>query len=238
MYTTPTALNRPKWTLQPLWRYLSCDRLLDLLNSEELYFVHLPRLSDGLEGTLTTRTYQRLLRWSFERYSNWDTARQEVDAYQKHSAAFFVNCWHMNDAESYLMWKAYGDRGCAIQTTFERLQVALDACSENIHGGVVQYIDFSREAMPVGNLFIPVVTKDLPYRDEREFRLLWWQPEFGEEFAKPAPSGVRVKVDLNRLIERIYVSPELENLPSEILATINGKSVDCSIESSAVETTE
>lgn len=27
----------------------------------------------------------------------------------------------MNDYESYLMWKVYGDRGCAIQTNYERL---------------------------------------------------------------------------------------------------------------------
>jgi hypothetical protein len=237
MYKTPTVLNRPKSSLQPLWRYLSCERLVDLLTSEELYFTHLPRLSDGLEGTLTARTYDRLLKWSFERYGNWSLARQEVATYQKHSAAFFVNCWHMNDAESYLIWKAYGNRGCAIQTTFERAQIAFDDFPGEVNGGVIQYIDFSREAFPVGNVFTAVMTKDVPYRDEREFRFLYWQPQYGEEFAEPGPPGIRIKVNLNKLIQKIYVSPKLGNLPSEISKLLSTKRLECSVLASVVKTT-
>ena len=85
MYKTPTVLNRPKSTLQPLWRYLSCERLVDLFNSEELFFTHLPKLSDGLEGTLTARTHDRLLKWSFQRYQDLSLARQEVATYEKHN---------------------------------------------------------------------------------------------------------------------------------------------------------
>lgn len=237
MYKTPTVLDSPKRSLQQLWRYLSCDRLLDLLSSEELYFTYLPRLSDGLEGTLTDRTYVRLFNRAFEHYGKLRLARQEVETYQKHSAGFFVNCWHMNDSESYLMWRVYGDRGCAIQTTFERAQIAFDSFPEEVNGGVVQYIDFSREALPIGNVFTPVVTKDLPYRDEREFRFLQWQPQYGHDFAEPGPPGIRVKVDLNKLIQGIYISPRLSDLPREILEVINAKRLECSILPSAVKTT-
>ncbi len=237
MYKTPTVLDSPKRSLQQLWRYLSCDRLLDLLSSEELYFTHLPRLSDGLEGTLTARTHYRLFERAFEQYGDLGLARQEVETYQKHSAGFFVNCWHMNDSESYLMWRAYGDRGCAIQTTFERAQIAFDSFPGEVNGGVVQYIDFSRETLPIGNVFTPVVTKDLPYRDECEFRFLRWLPQHGQQFAGSAPPGIRVKVDLNKLIQGIYVSPRLGTLPREILEVINAKHLECSILASAVKTT-
>ena len=118
MYRTPSVLTRPSNSLQPLWRYLRYERLMDLLDSEELLFAHLLGLSDGLEGSLTERTRVRLFQWSYSRYQDATLARQEVEDYENHSNAFFVNCWHMNDAESYLMWKVYGDRGFAIRTTF------------------------------------------------------------------------------------------------------------------------
>src|SRR5262249_34176200 len=160
----------------------------------------LPRLSDGLEGTLTARTHDRLLKWSFMRYGNWSLARQEVATYHKHSAAFFVSCWHMNGEESYLMWKAYRDRRGDIHTTFEQAQMAFDGFAGEVNGGVIQYIDFSRETFPIGNVFTAVTTKDVPYRDEREFRFLYWQPQYGEEFAEPGPPGIRIKVNLKKLI--------------------------------------
>lgn len=89
----------------------------------------------------------------------------------------------MNDVESYLMWKAYGERGFAVQTTFERIQISFDSFDGEVQGGVVEYIDFTREELPVGNVFSAVVTKDLPYRDEREFRLLLWRPELDPDNA-------------------------------------------------------
>lgn len=79
---------------------------MDLMTSEELFFSQLRGLPDGLEGSLTQRSRDKLLKWSLGRYGgDLDVARQEVEQYEKHSDAFFVNCWHMNNAESYLMWK-------------------------------------------------------------------------------------------------------------------------------------
>src|SRR5712691_3970650 len=112
---------------------------MDLLESEELYFTHLRRFSDGLEGTLTERTRDKLFQWFCRQYNNDATlARQSLETYEDHSSKFFVNCWHMNDVESYLMWKAYGDRGYAIRTTFERMQISFARFEGAINGGVVE----------------------------------------------------------------------------------------------------
>jgi len=236
MYKTPLVLKRPDWSLQPLWRYLSFERLLSLLMTEELFFANLMSLSDGLEGTLTARTREHLLQWSFHRYGDWNRAQSEVATYEKHSAGFFVNCWHMNRSESYLMWKTYADRGCAIQTTFERIQAAFDETSMEVNGGVVDYIDFLREAPLAGNVFRHAVAKDLPYQDEREFRLIHWIPSYGEEFAERPPKGIRIKANLRTLIESIYVSPALKELPRDLSALVNSKNLDCDIRSSTVST--
>ena len=192
IYRTPSVLARPRNSLQPLWRYLTYERLMDLLDSEELFFSHLRALPDGLEGSLTERTRDRLFQWFYRRSKDTLIARQEVDDYENHSNAFFVNSWHMNEGESYLMWKVYGDRGFAIRTTFERVQISFDRFVGEVNGGVVEYIDFARETTETGNVFSPVVKKDSPYRDEWEFRLLLWRPNPANQWIDVAAPGVRV----------------------------------------------
>ena len=234
MYRTPSVLARPRNSLQPLWRYFRYKRLMDLLDSEKLFFAHLRGLSDGLEGSLTERTRDRLFKWSYRRYNDATLARQEVEDYENHRNAFFVNCWHMNDAESYLMWKVYGDRGFAIRTTFERVQISFDRFPGEVNGGVVEYIDFQREATQIGNVFTPVVKKDVPYRDQREFRLLLWQPNQANQWIDMSAPGIRVQVDLEKLIEKIYVSPRVKNIPPDLLTLLERKSLKCPVISSVI----
>lgn len=236
MYGKSSTLKPPTNSLQQLWRYFRYDRLIELLSTEDLFFAHLSKLSDGLEGSLTERTRERLFRWSYGRYGgNVAAARAEVDQYEKHRDAFFVNCWHMNDAESYLMWKVYGNQGFAIQTTFERVQIAFDRFEGEINGGVVEYLDFERDGMPIGNVFTAVAKKDLPYRDEREFRLYFWQPGLANQRIEAGPDGVPVRVDLEKLIERVVISPRLKNIPSEFYELLERKNIKCRITSSVVQ---
>lgn len=184
---------------------------------------------------MTARTRDRLFKWFYGQYHNAKAAAHSVAEYEKHSEAFFVNCWHMNDAESYLMWKVYANKGFAVQTTFERVQIAFDAFDGEINGGVVEYIDFAREQFDTGNVFNTVVKKDIPYRDEREFRLLFWRSDPANSGVIVQPGGVRVRVDLNKLIDRIYISPQLNGAPPQLVQLVQAKRLDCSIVSSVVK---
>jgi hypothetical protein len=94
--------------------------------TEELYFVPLREFADGLEGALTERTEARLFQFFLREYNNnAELARGSLQDYKDYSNKASVNCWHMNDVESYMMWKAYGDRGYAIRTTFEGSRLRL-----------------------------------------------------------------------------------------------------------------
>jgi hypothetical protein len=191
-------------------------------------------MSDKWEGLLSDRTREKLFRHLCSQYHNANIVRQDIEKYERNREDFFINCWHMNDSESYLMWKVYGDRGCAVQSTFERIQISFDRFEGEILGGVVEYIDFSREEIPVGNVFHAVVRKDLPYRDEREFRLMLWQTGLSNQKIDAGPAGIEVKVELNKLIDAIWISPQLKKSPSEIQRLVQHKNLDCRIRSSAV----
>jgi hypothetical protein len=196
---------------------LSSERLEDLLTTHELFFAHLPTLEDSHEGALTERTREHLATW-FQLHDQLprERAYEQVDDYLKAQSLFYVNCWHMNDHESYLMWRAYGGRGFAVVTTFERLQAALDDSPAAITGGVVDYVDFTRELTDVGNVFHHVATKDLPYRDEREFRLVYWKVDPRNVELATSAKGVRVKVNLRMLIHNIVRSPYPETMHPEL----------------------
>lgn len=227
MYETYQALTKPRNSRQSLWRYFPYDRLRDLLISEELFFTHLPRFSDGREGLLTTRTRQHLFDWYVNQGSEATMAWREVDEYEKLHAQFYVSCWHMNHRESYLMWRAYADSGFAVQTTFERVQASFDNFTGTISGGVVEYVDFERDITPLGNVFNHAITKDLPYADEREFRLVFWQPDPRNKNIVLEPKGARVRVDLQMLIERVYINPFAPTVPPELDALLQQKGIKC-----------
>ncbi len=217
MYEQSSTLRRPKSSLQPLWRYLSAERLKDLLSTSELFFSHLATLEDRYEGALTQRTHAHLASWlQLHNKSTYAQAQREVDHYQKLSQQFYVSCWHMNDHESYLMWKAYAGRGYAIKTSFERIQAAFDKATCAINGGVVEYVDFERDATSIGNVFNHVATKDKPYSDEREFRLVFWEPDPRNQEYPKAKNGLRVPVDISMLIHSIVASPFADPMDGEL----------------------
>ena len=78
----------------------------------------------------------------------------------------------MRAHKTYLMWKAYADRGVAIQTNFKRRQASFESTPLAANASVVSYVDFERGQTGPGQVCSHVTTKASPYEDEREFRLL------------------------------------------------------------------
>ena len=210
MYKKHPLLSEPKNSLQKLWRYLKYERLLEVINEGSLYFPHITKMTDKWEGLLTARTKDNLFRQQYSRYRNAEAARGSVETYEQHKDNFYINCWHMNDHESYLMWKVYGDRECAIQTTYERLTASFGDEHPEINGCVITYIDYDRDHFPIGNIVSAVSFKDLPYRDEKEFRLLYSKIWLANQDYPVDENGVKIQVDIKMLIENIYLNPSKE----------------------------
>lgn len=227
MYELSLILTPPSNSRQLLWRYMTLERLVDLLETQELFFTHAPKFDDGLEGLLTKRTREHLFNWFISQGSSFEIAKKEIEEYEANHEAFYANCWHMNDFESYLMWKAYADRGYAIRTTFERIQSSFELFKGSITGGGVSYVDFEKDVTPLGNVFNHVVTKDLPYRDEREFRLFFWCHDLKNQMIKPSSDGIRVAIDVRLLVERVFVNPAETEVPDELFKLLERNGIQC-----------
>jgi len=83
-----------------------------------------------------------------------------------------VSCWHMNGHESAAMWKLYVDSnlGVAIQSTFARLVQSLSSAAEDVHIGIVKYIDYDYDDLPGDDRLHALMHKRREFEHERELR--------------------------------------------------------------------
>nr|WP_320189844.1 hypothetical protein [uncultured Desulfobacter sp.] len=173
---------------------------------------------------------------------------KEVYRFQKQEERknFYINCWHMNEYESAAMWELYGIRGqsIAIQSSYRTLRELLpinqSASGQPEEGhvdiGLVQYIDYEKDPMPQIYSFDPFLRKRCSFSHEKEVRLIYQastksgsyekRPDGMYEF-KPSDGkpiirehGVSFKVDLNRLIQEIYIAPDASIWLKELVESV------------------
>ena len=217
-----------------LWRYMSFAKFLDLITTSELYFASNKELikGDPYEGTLPAFINAM---FSIEKdslsYKNLpDDARNYLEPFfiddsiqnlkkdmNKAREHTFINCWHINDDENYLMWESYakGDSGIAIVTDIDSLTSSINS-DYDINLIPVQYVNNIREnpndLQDLNKLvYESSLYKKEFFKNENELRLIY-----------QGVNSNRVKVDIDKLIKHIYISPKSsEHSKNIILNTIN-----------------
>lgn len=179
-----------------VWRYMDLPKFLDLIQTSELHFTRLDQLEDPYEHAIQTAACRR----------------KPLDG-----ETMYVNCWILSEYESAAMWTIYGGKsGVAVQSSRWRIGSVVEPPwkLEGIEGwsstcsGRVQYLDDKRIAEllattgePPKNI-VPAFNKRMSFSHEQEFRLA-----IGRAGEHQESSHLRLRVNLNDLIERIYVSP-------------------------------
>ncbi len=227
-----------------LWRYLDLAKFLSLLESSSLYFTRLDHFQDPFEGALGSKRNEaswatKELEWKkkwrkvsiskndcFNDTELQELAEQDFKKYRENIKKFrkqnYVNCWHQSDYESEAMWQLYtrdSQQGVAIQTTFERLYQALPL-TPYAHFGMVKYINYNEYNNGNSkNTFQPFDApwyKRESFAHEKEFRIIVEDDREGcfLDWSKT------IKVDLNLLIENVYISPEADQWFAELVKNI------------------
>ncbi|MEP7095655.1 MAG: hypothetical protein ABI793_16450, partial [Flavobacterium sp.] len=115
-----------------------------------------------------------------------------------------------NEYESFAMWQIFtqNSEGLAIQSTIGRLQKALKP-EKNFdqYIGEVNYIDYKKEYIPFDDSFFPFLFKRKSFQYEREVRII---TDTSKSIIK-LNDGLKINVDINQLIEKIYIHPKSEN---------------------------
>lgn len=145
---------------------------------------------------------------------------------EKYRKYTLINCWHMNEYESAAMWDLYSSngRGVAIQTSYNRFKKCFLKTEETVYIGKVLYIDYNSTWVPERNIMSPFLHKRLSYEFERELRAIISKLplnnnkiDFSIELFK---DGLYVDIDLDTLIENIYICPTAPEWFCELMVTV------------------
>jgi len=229
-----------------LWRYLDFTKLVALLESRALFLPRADRLGDAFEGSVSPATValrEGLLDLAVaadpeQRNVQRRNLRATIDGVardRREQASFtYVSCWHASEHESAGMWAQYvpTGHGVAVQTTFEQLQTVLPRHEPYEGGfllylGLVHYLDYTAVAVPEGNAYAPFVCKRQSFEHERELRLISMDSpyedafdEAGRRILKTPIDGLSVPVDLDQLLEGIYLRPGTPNWISTLVRAL------------------
>lgn len=220
-----------------VYRYLTIEKLVDFLDSGELYLTRLDQFEDNLENISPfyineLRIRSKLL--SKPRHPNpeipehhWDHLIQnnktELSQIQKRlkqqQMLRYVSCWILSDVESFAMWDIYGKSGFVIR--FEReyfqnlirdsieLQTKQTSIIDLLVAGKVKYQDFNEMMTKEKEslLKFSAFRKHLSFAHESEYRIVG----FTNEMTIDCP-GLRYRLgDLDKLNFDIIANPRLNS---------------------------
>jgi hypothetical protein len=228
MYTNNPNITLPKNQDTVVWKYLDLSKFLDLLLSEKLFMSRSDKFEDQYEGTFSEPTFEEIKKLSVNN-------PEFLDFYKSHREKVVVSSWHINEYESFAMWQIFtqNSEGLAIQSTIGRLQKALEVEKDfKQYIGEVNYIDYKKEYIPFDDMFFPFLFKRKSFQYEREVRIL---ADLSEQQIK-INDGIKINVNINQLIEKIYIHPKSENWYKKLVIELVSKlGFDFEIEKSDLE---
>lgn len=221
----PTFRNQPKAD-DKVWRYMDLARYLSLLGGKTLHFARADQMADTWEGAYSQNNYD--LRPAF--YENHESMGGVMRSYRMQwRQLVHMNCWHDAPHESAAMWDIYqrDGRGVAVQSTWGKLTSSIKG-NRHIFGARVKYVDYSSYYISENIPYEPFMHKRESFAHEREIRLMtmsshdpWTVVEEPVliDFAA-GPPGLTVPVDLDGLVENIYVAPNAPNWLGEVVRQV------------------
>jgi hypothetical protein len=188
---------------------MDAAKFLAMLTSGALHFSRLDLLGDDFEGSITARDLASLQRLRAEDPRH--TPPPESKFWYWLRWEYYVNCWHLNSHESAAMWSLYGGRdgAVAVRARYDSLAQALP---DGAMIGLVTYVDYEDDSVLSGFTGPPCMYKRLSFAHEREVRAFF--PNFQDAEANtqmgvpPASPGADIPVDLEKLVEAVFISPK------------------------------
>ncbi|UMY67092.1 MULTISPECIES: DUF2971 domain-containing protein [unclassified Flavobacterium] len=229
MYTANAHITLPEDGKTLVWKYLDLSKFLDLLLSRKLFMSRSDKFEDQYEGTFSEPTFEEIKKLAHDN-------PEFLDYYKTHREKVVISSWHINEYESFAMWQIFtqNSEGIAIQSTVERLQRAVEPERQfRQFIGEVNYIDYKKEYIPFDDLFFPFLFKRKSFQYEREVRIL---TDVTSHEGITINEGLKIDVDLETLIDRIYIHPKSENWYKRLVIELVSKlGFDFRIEKSDLE---
>ena len=228
-YSEHPVFEKPSDPNIRIWRYMDLVKYVSLLEKQALYFVRADILADEFdpfEGQFPNDIVVKILE-----KANTDSEKEHVLRLLKNiefQKMLFINCWHINELESFHMWKIYAKRnyGIAIQSTFDRLCRSFDVYKKNdVFIGKVKY---DNKHVIFGNSFYPYMHKRPFFESDKELRAIIlniWK-NYKERLYDDSylnKKGENIPVNLDVLIENIVLAPKTPDYVQDLIISLSTK---------------
>ena len=201
---------------EKIWHYFSLPKFLSFLSTSSLYMCRQDKFDDGFEGVMTKKDIA-----FFEKIIPGMTRGLKDDSH----GCTFSNCWTRSEVDEYVLWRSYASLtdGVAIRSSVSKLITALDPNDKRaVYVSNVQYIDYDSDYSfqltgGIANMIAPHFSKRPYFMAEKELRAIYW--DTNGRFNN-TPEGLLFKVDLNELIEMVYVAPSSKQWYRDVIKEI------------------
>ncbi len=259
-YKEHPVFEKPEDENVAIWRYLDFTKFVSLLDRRALFFVRADKIAelDPFEG-MYTKFNIAIDNLRFEDiphavlnkkgikdkvvFDGLRTAQINLREHVKNTRhLIIINSWNISGHESAAMWKIYlkSDEGVAIQSTYKKLCKSLKAhADDEIYIGKVKYIDYESDIIPYGNSLAPFLYKRKSFEYEQELRALIGkspQTKGGLDWSRELfEFGQYVSVDLEILLDKIFVSPTAPQWFYELVVSMTDKyDIDVEVKQSSL----
>lgn len=219
-----------------LWRYLDFTKFVSMLEKRAIFFVFADSLNDLFEGSISA--INKSLRPSLFEKKFFDNNISRIELRSRVA----INSWHVNTHESAAMWKLYAqtNEAVCIQSTYSNLRNALPQIFKISE---MNYVDYTSSYIPEYHPLAPFVFKRKSFEHEHELRAIVDMEEADPELyeligIEPSQYGVYKAVNINNLIQSVYVAPESPDWFYELVKNVCNtyKLANISVVRSSLET--
>jgi hypothetical protein len=219
-------------------KYLDIEKFLSMIQDNSLFFSRIDKLEDKYEGISPILNFEQRVNSykfinSFGDHENRPTDEDKMNKYakasfnqEKQSRKFTcINCWNKGENESNALWKIYTDsgKGVLIKSSISKIFKAFEISDEKIWISEINYIDRKTERISEGNIITPIINKSIAYNYEDEVRLIYDLKDKKYWSKAKNKNGIKIKININELIDEIVISPFMEEWYFEIISNLLNK---------------
>ncbi|MER9307308.1 DUF2971 domain-containing protein [Mesorhizobium sp. M0293] len=229
------SFPQPNNTEIKVWRYMDLSKFAALIQSSQLFYARADNLGDKFEGSFPRMnvTIGRQQLADFFRSGSPETSEDKIAEFleimskTKRAAReyIYVNCWHANEAESAAMWRLYAKSSDAVAIQ-SRYSLLYKQMPDRVYLGEVTYGDYETIGVHEGNTFNAFMLKRDSFAHEREVRSMMMCHSSTETLpgrTHRIGGGMALDVDLNWLLEKIFVSPDAPDWFYQVVSDLSKK---------------
>lgn len=192
----------PKSPKAILWRYMDFTKFLSLLEDSSLFFSNSSAFEDPYEGAFSEGN-EAMRGFVLSKAPGREVKQKLFDP-----SKVVISCWYTSQHESAAMWSLYSKSSDAIAicTTYNKFRKLLPNAARV---GLVKYVDYSKDWIPEENPLYRFMHKRVSFQHEHELRAIidLNNTDIGE-LGSSTEHGLKLKIPLDKLIDKIYVSPK------------------------------